>query len=68
MENFLASVFLMTLHMLFPVTGEKKRKHRSLVLNGFVLLVEADKTQFTVQDLKFFSFVTDIFRLGQSNI
>ena len=27
-----------------------------------------DTVQFTVQDLKFFSFVTDIFRLGQSNI
>ena len=27
-----------------------------------------DTVQFTVQDLKFFSFVTDILRLGQSNI
>ena len=41
----------MTLHILFPVAGKKKRKTK--VLNGCVLLVEADKIQFIHQDLKF---------------
>ena len=66
-ELFSQCVFDDTAHVV-PCNRGEKEKTQKFSLEWVRTLVEADKTQFTVQDLKFFSFVTDILRLGQSNI
>ena len=57
----------MTLHMLFPVTGEKKRKHRSFEWSRTFGGGRQDTIHTSGSEV-YTHFVTDILRLGQANI